>query len=106
MLATVAASGAASAAPTANNRTAVAPHVVASDEAIVADEIGDEPIDGGIVDEVAVKGRRGLSMARALWQAREDFARAEDTAPGRLVPDRSLHAGHYDGTSGVGVSGS
>lgn len=42
-------------APTANNRTAVASHVVASDEAIVADEIGDEPIDGGIVDEVAVK---------------------------------------------------
>lgn len=40
----------------------------------------------------AVKGRRGLSMARALWQAREDFARAEDTAPGRLVPDRSLVA--------------
>ncbi len=34
-------------APTANNRTAVASHVVASDEAIVADEIGDEPIDGG-----------------------------------------------------------
>jgi len=27
-------------------------------------------------------------------------------AANRLVPDRSLHAGHYDGTSGVGVSGS
>ena len=39
-----------------------------------------------------VRGRRALAVARALWQAREDFARAEDTAPGRLVPDRALVA--------------
>jgi ribonuclease D len=31
-------------------------------------------------------------VARSLWTAREDFARAEDVAPGRLVPDRSLVA--------------
>lgn len=39
-----------------------------------------------------VRGRRALAVARALWQAREDYARAQDTAPGRLVPDRSLVA--------------
>ncbi len=39
-----------------------------------------------------VRGRRGLAVARALWQAREDFAREQDVSPGRLVPDRSLVA--------------
>ncbi|HYP73988.1 MAG TPA: HRDC domain-containing protein, partial [Microbacterium sp.] len=39
-----------------------------------------------------VRGRRSLAVARALWQAREDYAREQDTAPGRLVPDRSLVA--------------
>ncbi len=39
----------------ANVRTADAPHVVASDEAAVVDGIDDEPVDGGIVDEIAVK---------------------------------------------------
>lgn len=39
-----------------------------------------------------VRGRRALAVARALWQAREDYAREQDTAPGRLVPDRSLVA--------------
>ncbi len=40
----------------------------------------------------SVRGRRNLAVARSLWQAREDFARAQDVAPGRLVPDRSLVA--------------
>ncbi|MET2012709.1 ribonuclease D [Microbacterium chocolatum] len=40
----------------------------------------------------AVRGRRGLAIARELWTAREDFAREEDVAPGRLVPDRALVA--------------
>lgn len=40
----------------------------------------------------AVKGRRSLAIARSLWEAREQFARDEDVAPGRLVPDRSLVA--------------
>jgi ribonuclease D len=40
----------------------------------------------------AVRGRRSLAVARALWQAREDYARDQDVAPGRLVPDRSLVA--------------
>ena len=31
-------------------------------------------------------------MARELWTAREDYAREQDTAPGRLVPDRALVA--------------
>jgi ribonuclease D len=39
-----------------------------------------------------VRGRRALAVARALWTAREEFARAEDVAPGRLVPDRALVA--------------
>lgn len=39
-----------------------------------------------------VRGRRSLAVARSLWQAREDYARDQDTSPGRLVPDRSLIA--------------
>lgn len=39
-----------------------------------------------------VRGRRSLAVARSLWTAREEFAREQDTAPGRLVPDRSLVA--------------
>ncbi|MFJ6652358.1 ribonuclease D [Microbacterium sp. NPDC091313] len=39
-----------------------------------------------------VRGRRNLAIARALWQAREEYAREQDVAPGRLVPDRSLVA--------------
>jgi ribonuclease D len=39
-----------------------------------------------------VRGRRPLAVARALWTAREDYAREQDVAPGRLVPDRALIA--------------
>jgi ribonuclease D len=39
-----------------------------------------------------VRGRRPLAVARALWTAREDYAREQDVAPGRLVPDRALVA--------------
>ncbi|MFJ6679427.1 ribonuclease D [Microbacterium sp. NPDC091382] len=39
-----------------------------------------------------VRGRRALAVARALWTAREEYARDEDVSPGRLVPDRSLVA--------------
>jgi len=39
-----------------------------------------------------VRGRRSLAVARALWLAREDYAREQDVSPGRLVPDRSLVA--------------
>jgi len=39
-----------------------------------------------------VRGRRALAVARALWQAREEYAREQDVAPGRLVPDRALIA--------------
>ncbi|GAA1989054.1 ribonuclease D [Microbacterium pumilum] len=39
-----------------------------------------------------VRGRKALAVARALWTAREDYARREDVAPGRLVPDRALVA--------------
>ncbi|MBU4465538.1 MAG: HRDC domain-containing protein, partial [Actinobacteria bacterium] len=39
-----------------------------------------------------VRGRRGLAIARELWNAREEFARDQDIAPGRLVPDRALVA--------------
>jgi ribonuclease D len=39
-----------------------------------------------------VRGQRGLAVARELWQARDDYAREIDTAPGRLVPDSALVA--------------
>jgi ribonuclease D len=39
-----------------------------------------------------VRGRKSLAVARELWIAREEFAREEDVAPGRLVPDRALVA--------------
>lgn len=39
-----------------------------------------------------VRGRRALAVARALWTAREEFAKEQDVSPGRLVPDRALVA--------------
>lgn len=39
-----------------------------------------------------VRGRRSLAVARALWQAREDYAQEVDTSPGRLLPDRAIVA--------------
>ncbi|WP_426325743.1 ribonuclease D [Microbacterium sp. E-13] len=39
-----------------------------------------------------VRGRKALAVARELWSAREEYAREEDVAPGRLVPDRALVA--------------
>ena len=39
-----------------------------------------------------VRGRRALAVARALWEAREEYAREQDVSPGRLVPDRALVA--------------
>lgn len=39
-----------------------------------------------------VRGRKALAVARELWTAREEYAREQDIAPGRLVPDRSLVA--------------
>jgi len=40
----------------------------------------------------SVRGARNLAVARALWEARDEYARAIDSAPGRLVPDASLVA--------------
>ncbi len=40
----------------------------------------------------AVHGARNLAVARALWLARDAYAREIDSAPGRLVPDASLVA--------------
>lgn len=39
-----------------------------------------------------VKGQRPLAIARELWLAREELAQSTDTAPGRLIPDRSIIA--------------
>ena len=39
-----------------------------------------------------VRGRKALAVARSLWASREELARDQDVAPGRLVPDRSLVA--------------
>lgn len=38
----------------------------------------------------AVRNRRGLAAARALWYARDDMARRRDLAPGRLLPDSAI----------------
>jgi ribonuclease D len=40
----------------------------------------------------SVRGVRGLAVARELWQARDEYARESDIAPGRLVPDSALVA--------------
>lgn len=37
-----------------------------------------------------VRGQRNLAIARELWHARDELARDTDTAPGRLLPDRSI----------------
>ncbi|WP_072313968.1 HRDC domain-containing protein [Agrococcus sp. Marseille-P2731] len=39
-----------------------------------------------------IRDRRQLAVARELWLARDELASSTDTAPGRLVPDRSLLA--------------
>jgi ribonuclease D len=38
----------------------------------------------------ALRQARNLAVARALWTARDEYAREIDTAPGRLMPDASL----------------
>ena len=40
----------------------------------------------------SVSGGKNLAVARELWQARDDYAREIDMAPGRLVPDSALVA--------------
>ena len=39
-----------------------------------------------------VRQARNLAVARELWTARDEFARAIDTAPGRILPDKSISA--------------
>jgi ribonuclease D len=38
----------------------------------------------------ALRSRRQLAVARALWMARDDLAARRDTAPGRLLPDTAI----------------
>ena len=40
----------------------------------------------------SLRGARALAVARALWEARDEYAREIDTAPGRLMPDAALTA--------------
>ncbi|MEP6842151.1 MAG: HRDC domain-containing protein, partial [Pseudolysinimonas sp.] len=40
----------------------------------------------------SLRQARNLAVARALWTARDEYAREIDTAPGRLMPDGSLVA--------------
>lgn len=40
----------------------------------------------------SLRSPRNLAVARELWEARENYAREIDTAPGRLVPDSALLA--------------
>src|SRR5690606_28172361 len=37
-----------------------------------------------------VRGRRGLAIVRALWEARDELARRRDLAPGRILPDAAI----------------
>jgi ribonuclease D len=37
-----------------------------------------------------VRTRRQLAVVRALWEARDQLARARDTAPGRVLPDSAI----------------
>lgn len=39
-----------------------------------------------------LKSDRSLALARELWLARDELARTNDVAPGRLIPDRSIVA--------------
>lgn len=41
---------------------------------------------------VRARSGRSLAVARELWTVRDELARSSDTAPGRLVPDKSLAA--------------
>ncbi|SDJ19670.1 ribonuclease D [Frankineae bacterium MT45] len=40
----------------------------------------------------AVRSRRALAAVRALWLARDDFAKERDIAPGRVLPDSAIIA--------------
>ncbi|QIK64633.1 ribonuclease D [Leucobacter viscericola] len=40
----------------------------------------------------SLRSPRALALARELWLARDELARSQDIAPGRLVPDRSIVA--------------
>ena len=40
----------------------------------------------------AVRSRRQLAAIRSLWTARDEFARARDVAPGRVLPDAAMVA--------------
>jgi ribonuclease D len=40
----------------------------------------------------SLRGGKALAVARALWKARDAYAREIDTAPGRLIPDSALTA--------------
>ncbi|SOD74073.1 ribonuclease D [Jatrophihabitans sp. GAS493] len=40
----------------------------------------------------AVRSRRALAAVRALWLARDEFARERDIAPGRVLPDSAIIA--------------
>lgn len=76
-------------------------------------------LDAGVASQPAPR-RLGLMPSRP-WRGAARCARLQgkalraipaaqawrpSRAANRRVPDRSLHAGHYDGTSDVGVSGS
>jgi ribonuclease D len=37
-----------------------------------------------------VRGRRQLAIVRSLWEARDEYARRRDVAPGRVLPDTAL----------------
>ena len=50
-----------------------------------------------------VRGRRGLAVVRALWEARDQIAADRDTTPGRILPDASIVALALDPPSTPGA---
>lgn len=37
-----------------------------------------------------VRGRRGLGVVRAMWEARDEIAEQRDVTPGRIIPDSAI----------------
>ncbi len=37
-----------------------------------------------------VRGRRGLAVVQALWEARDEIAQERDVTPGRIIPDAAI----------------
>ncbi|MGA4668332.1 HRDC domain-containing protein [Propionibacteriaceae bacterium Y1923] len=62
-------------------------HVLASFASPAAPRVDPWRRTSGIIQ---VKSGLGLAVVRELWQARDEIARANDTAPSKVLPDRAI----------------